>query len=193
MAIDQITTVDWAIIVILAFGIARGAYRGLIREIMGVAAVAGAYVAANFIHPSVESFVRPVVSERMGSYGVAYVVSFFLAIMVLSLAFRFAARVFKEVVPIKSVDRFGGAILGGAKGVLVVIIALFITQALPDGGKLLKGSTLSPLFEPAAELLGDELLKHIPKGGGEAIVGALVPGYPVVNAPEPSPTAAATA
>jgi membrane protein required for colicin V production len=148
---------------VLGFALVRGAFRGLIREVLGICAVAGAYFLSNLTYLHVEPGLHDVFSTPGMSAGVAYALVFVGWVLLLMLAFRMGEHGLLRAFPVGAVNHAGGLVIGALKGTLVVAIALFLLRALPDGRVLVERSALAPLFVPVADALGNRFVHALPE------------------------------
>lgn len=155
---------DWLLAGILAFTAARGAFRGLIRELFGMASVMGGYLLANLLHPKVAPGLEAVFDDpKMGAV-VAYGLTFFGCVLAISLAGRVITRMIDSNAVTLLVNRTGGLCLGGAKGILIAVILLFMLRPVPEGRAMIDDSVIVPHLTPAVDFLGEQFEQRLPKG-----------------------------
>jgi membrane protein required for colicin V production len=154
---------DWLLAGILAFTAARGAFRGLIREMFGVGAVAGGYLMANLLHPRVSPGIEKLLDDPALGAVVAYGLTFFGCMLGLNLAGRMISRMMDANAVALVVNRMGGLCFGTLKGVLVAVIILFLARPLPAGQEMIEDSVLVPYLNPAADFLGGQFEDRLPE------------------------------
>jgi membrane protein required for colicin V production len=138
---------------LLAFG------RGLVREVLGIAAWAGALALAVGGLPVVRGTVQGWVPGPDWVNPVSFVVVFLVSLIVLSLIARAVSRMVRGI-GLGGVDRTLGLLFGLARGAAVVAIAYIVAQmVLPIEQwppAVLDARTLSPTYE-AARWLRDQV------------------------------------
>lgn len=153
---------DWLLTGILAFTAARGAYRGLIRELFGMAAVVGGYLLANFLHPKVAPGLESLFDDpEIGTVG-AYGLTFLGGVLAINLAGRIVTRMIDASATTLLVNRIGGLCFGGTKGLLVAVILLFLVRPIPSGQEMIKDSVIVPHLTPAVDFLGEQFEERLP-------------------------------
>jgi uncharacterized membrane protein required for colicin V production len=128
------TLVDVVLILILFSFIATGFFLGLIRSIGAlVGLVAGTWVAGHYFYLFSE-WLNPIFWGRETT---ARIVSFFIIFIIVNrltvILFHFIDKAFSLLAFIpfmKTINRFGGVILGTAEGILTVGIAIYVIAKL---------------------------------------------------------------
>jgi membrane protein required for colicin V production len=136
---------DMVIVVILGYGVIRGIFRGLIRELASIAGVAaGFYVAyANY------KAVSPMLARWITTPAYLDIVSFiilFCAVLMIITGAGILIRLIIKVVLLGVFDRALGGVFGGLKGALIVsLLFILLVSFLPPGGvKMVSESKLAP-------------------------------------------------
>jgi membrane protein required for colicin V production len=144
---------DILILTILAFGLIRGVFRGLIREISAIVGVLGGFYAAYSYYPQVSKLLSPWISEPAYLNILSYLILFSTVVIVINIL----AVVIKYLLNIAYLgwaDRFCGALFGMLKGGLVIcVVFIALTAFLPKGAALIKKSTLAPHVASASEIM----------------------------------------
>jgi len=145
---------DIVLICILGIFTIRGFFRGLVREILSLAAIVLAVVlAANYQHlisPHIELYV----SNAMTVSVLSYVSIFFGTIIVFWLLARFI-RAMLDITLLGWVDRLAGGVFGLIEGMLIGLIALMFLQTFMPKSELLTQSYLAPRAQHMVELLAE--------------------------------------
>jgi membrane protein required for colicin V production len=163
MSFPHLNGLDVIILGVLGFTMIRGAFRGLVRESLGVAAVGGAYVLAGLFYKSIEpAFVDTLPTPAIGS-GVSFSLTFVGFALLLMLLFRLGEHGLVRAIHLGPVNPAGGLVLGTLKGALMVSIILFVLRVAPSGEAWVNQSALSRLFVPMANAMGEGFLKALPE------------------------------
>ncbi len=175
LSVPDLNPLDWIFAGIMLYTALRGALRGLIREVLGLASVAGAYLLANLLHPlAAPGIERLFESKTVGAVS-SYALVFIGSMLALNLLSRIIDRILNAA-PAKVVNVLGGTVVGAAKGLLVVTIILFVVRPLPEGREMVKDSHITPYLTPAADFLDGQLRQRLPSQGGFAILRNMVEG-----------------
>jgi membrane protein required for colicin V production len=129
--VGEIRSVDVVVAAILGVAMLRGVFLGLIREAFSIGALAGACVAVRlFTRPAAEWLVE-VTRGELGPAAAPWVAGAALAVGSVA-AVAIAGRLLQRGVRAAGLgwaDRAGGALLGGAEGLLVAGLLLLILSA----------------------------------------------------------------
>lgn len=149
--------IDYTILAVLALSVLVGLWRGLVSEVLSLAAWIAAFwfawtfgpmVAARFEH----SISLPAARIVLG-YGLCFV-----AVLIVGALLRFIARRLLSSVGLGGLDRLLGMLFGFARGVLLVTLVVFLagfTALTREAGW--QHSLLLPQFTGAAGWLGDRV------------------------------------
>lgn len=114
--------VDLAIIALLALSALLGFMRGLVREVLGVAAWVGAIAAAVYGFPVVRPWFRSMITETDIADPVAFAAVFVVALVALSIVARAVGGLVRGSA-LGGLDRTLGLVFGLARAALLVVIA----------------------------------------------------------------------
>jgi membrane protein required for colicin V production len=139
--------VDIIVLVVVGALAFFGLWRGVARQVVGIAGIAAGYVVATRLYgPLAAKFLsgfRPATGHVIG-----FLVIFFACIVAVSII-GWIARIRWGAAGPGILSRIGGGILGAAKGCLIVSIAVVMTVAfLPSHGGLFKGSRSMKYLQP---------------------------------------------
>ena len=140
------TAVDIIVLAIIAFSVALGVFRGLVREVLALVAWVGAFLLSNLLAPEAARLLpRGMASEEIRLL-VSYVVVFIVALVGLSVLAVLASKLVK-VVGLGPADRAVGGVFGLARGVLVVMILVLLAglTALPRQATWREAALRGPL------------------------------------------------
>lgn len=119
------TAFDYAVLAIVAASILLGAWRGLVSEVLALAAWVVALLAGRALAPEMV----PVFGEWLQEPALQYVVAFVaivVAVLVAVALLRLALSKLLRAIGLGPLDRFLGAVFGIARGVLVVLLCVLI-------------------------------------------------------------------
>jgi len=148
---------DILCLAVLAFTIVRGAFRGLVREVLGSAAVACAYLVAGLLYKEVADTMAGVIITANARAGTAYALTFGVLVVVFALVGWFLDSLIKRLPTLGPLNQAGGLVFGGVKGTLLVCVILLCLRWFPDQADTLKSSALAPVFEPLVDMLADQV------------------------------------
>ena len=114
--------VDLAVIALLALSALLGFMRGLVREVLGVAAWVGAIAAAVYGFPVVRPWFRSMITETDIADPVAFAAVFVVALVALSIVARAMGGLVRGSA-LGGLDRTLGLVFGLARAALLVVIA----------------------------------------------------------------------
>jgi membrane protein required for colicin V production len=117
--------VDVVVLVVVAFSGMLGLLKGLVREVLGVVAWAGAGIAGVTFFPQVQGIARRSIANPDIADPVAFGVVFLAVLIVLSLIARTLGGAARRSA-LGGLDRTLGLLFGLARGALVVIAAYVI-------------------------------------------------------------------
>ncbi len=152
---------DILIITILAYGLIRGIFRGVVREISSIIGVLGGFYGAYTYYPHLARLISSWITTPAYQNIISYLIIFSAAVIVVGVL----AVVIKYLLNIAFLgwlDRLGGAVFGLVKGCLVVCVLFIVLAAfLPKGSTLLKNSVLAPHVSATSEVLAKVLSKEM--------------------------------
>ena len=166
--LSLLNLVDIVAFVIMALNMLVGARRGLSGELAGtVSTVVGFILGMMFFAPLVGWLVE---NSRLGS-GSARMVAFvlvFLIVCAIMLALRIGLRALLKVAIEKKTDRWGGAMAGLLKA-LVIVLAVFLLMIMAPSQKLNRifgeESMIGALLVKAIPELKESVAEHVDPDG----------------------------
>jgi membrane protein required for colicin V production len=126
----NLATTDWLLCAVLLLSMLLGAWRGLVYELMSLAAWVAAFVLAQSLAQDV-ALMLPFLQTAAAQ--VQYAAAFVLVFVVSLFAAGFLSWVLKKVVEtvgLRPVDRALGAVFGLVRGVLLLLVATVLIQLL---------------------------------------------------------------
>lgn len=152
--------VDLVIVGVLAISVLIGLWRGLISELLSLAAWIAAFWIAWALGPVVGSWLKPWVTSDTARLMVGYVICF-AVVLVVGALLRVVFRRLLWSTGLSGLDRLLGMVFGFLRGVLLVSLAVFLlgftafTQSV-----WWRQSTLLPQFQGVVIWLG----QNVPAG-----------------------------
>ncbi len=135
---------DIVIIIILGFGVIRGVFRGLIKELASIIGVLGGFYAAY----SYYMVLARLLSRWISNVAYLNILSFLIIFCGILIIISILGVVIKYVLNIAFlgwVDRICGAGFGIIKGILIASVLLItLTAFLPRNAPVIKNSMLAP-------------------------------------------------
>lgn len=152
---------DILIVTLLAYGLIRGIFRGLVREISSIVGVLGGFYAAYTYYPHVAVWMSAWISNPAYLNILSYLLIFSLVVVVVGVL-AVIIKYLLNIAYLGWVDRVSGALFGLLKGVLVsCVLFIVLTAFLPKGAPLIKDAALSPHVASASEVMAALLSKEM--------------------------------
>jgi membrane protein required for colicin V production len=139
------TVADWLICALLLLNVVTAAMQGFFSEALTMAGLVVGYIVAAWKYRGVAEWLESFLKNAWLAEVLGFFVIFFAIVLLFGLAARLARWVMKQS-GLSGVDRFFGAVLGLAKGGLMVAVILMAMTAFTPTSKLLQHSLLAPYF-----------------------------------------------
>ena len=156
------------IIVLAVVGVLTllGLWKGLVRQIVGLAGVAAGYViATKFYGPLAAKFLT---GFRPATGNVISFLTIFIACIIAASIIGWIAGKFMSTAGLGILNRIGGGILGGAKGCLIVsVVVMMLIAFMPPSSGVFKGSRTMKYIQPMAGMVSRLAPKNISTRYGE--------------------------
>src|SRR5271155_2685369 len=136
---------DWVIIAFLLFSVVAAAIAGFFHEAFKVAGLVAGYLLAAWQYHRLADWFAPHLKSPWVGEIIAFLLIFFAVMIVAGLAGRGARWLMKKA-GLTTIDRVLGAVLGLARGALVVAIVLLAMTTFEPAARGLGGSELAPYF-----------------------------------------------
>jgi membrane protein required for colicin V production len=160
---------DMLAIVILAFCVFRGMFRGLIKEISSIIGVLGGFYAAYTYYTAPAELLSRWISDPAH----VNILSFLLIFCIVFLGISMLGVVIKYVLNIAFLgwfDRICGTGFGLLKGILLVSVLLIIfTTFLPNNAPFVKDSVLAPRISLVSEKMAKVVSRDMKQQFAEKI------------------------
>ena len=152
---------DIFIIIVIAYCLIRGIFRGLIKEVSAIIGVFAGFYAAYTYYPVVAKLLSPWISNTAYLNILSFLIIFCLLFILISIVGIIIKYILK-VAFLGWVDRICGAGFGFVKGILIVSIVLMtLTAFLKKGSPLIKDSLLAPHVSMVSENLAKVVSKDM--------------------------------
>lgn len=124
------TWFDYAVLAVIAASLLLGVWRGMVSEILAIAAwVLAFFVAREFALP-VSAFYASLLHDRSMQYLAGFATVFVGVLVVVGIA-RLVVSFLLRAVGLGLIDRMLGAIFGIARGVLIVLLCVMLGGLTP--------------------------------------------------------------
>ncbi len=155
---------DILIVTVLAYGLIRGVFRGLVREISSIVGVLGGFYAAYTYYPHVAAWMSGWISNPAYLNILSYLVIFSIVVGIVGIL-AVIIKYLLNIAYLGWVDRVCGALFGLLKGGLVsCVLFIVLTAFLPKGAPLIKNAALSPHVASVSEVMAKVLSKEMKAG-----------------------------
>lgn len=152
---------DILMITILAYGLVRGIFRGLVKEIASIIGVLGGFYAAYTYYPHVARLLSPWITNPSYLNILSYLMIFTLVVLVVGIL-AVIIKYLLNIAYLGWVDRVCGALFGVLKGGLVIcVLFIVLTAFLPKGSPFLKDAALSPIVATVSEVMAKVISKEM--------------------------------
>ena len=151
------TAFDWMVVAVAGLSLLIGLWRGVVSEVLALAAWVAAFFAASKFSAQAAGFLGGVVKDKTLSQVAGFVLVFIGVLLLFALA-RLLAKRLLEAVGLGPVDRLLGGVFGLARAaaVLVCMVALGGMTALPQQ-TWWREASLAPPLETAVLVLKPQL------------------------------------
>jgi membrane protein required for colicin V production len=144
---------DILTIVILAYSVIRGIFRGLIKEMSSIVGVLAGYYAAYSYYADIAAVLSRWITNTAYDNIVSFLVLFsvvFLIVSALGVILKYVLR----IAFMGWLDRICGAAFGLAKAILIVAVLLIVlTTFLPQNTPIVTNSVLAPHVTTVSEIM----------------------------------------
>lgn len=123
-------TVDWIFLVVLAFSLLLGAWRGLVFEVLSLLSWIAAFVLAQWLALDVATRLPMSGASESIQYAAGFVLVFVVSIFVGGLLARMIKKMFAAA-GLAPADRALGAVFGLARGVVLLLAATVAVGMTP--------------------------------------------------------------
>jgi len=133
---------DVVLIMIIAITVIIGIIKGMVRQIIGIAAVVAGFLLAMTYFDHVAEFISPVIKNIMFSRLLGFLTIFFGVIIAGGILSWFLSKLMKG--PLKFINHVLGAALSLIEGILICGVIVLAQMMFPVNQDHLYGSELAP-------------------------------------------------
>ena len=135
---------DILIIIIIAYSLIRGLFRGLVKEVSSIIGVLGGFYAAYSYYPMVAKLLAGLIVNSSYLNILSFLI-IFCSVLILISILGIVIKYLLNVAFLGWIDRACGLGFGLIKGLLIVtVLFIILTTFLPKGAPLIKKSILAP-------------------------------------------------
>lgn len=124
------TAFDYAVLTVISVSVLLGLWRGVVSEILALAAWVAAFLVARLVAVDVANALTGQIAEPGLRLAVAYVLVFVCVLLVFAMA-RMLISLLLKAVGLGLLDRLLGAAFGVLRGVLVVLVVVLVAGMTP--------------------------------------------------------------
>jgi membrane protein required for colicin V production len=139
------TIADYLICALVLVNVITAAMQGFFSEALTMAGLIVGYIVAAWQYRGVAQWLETFLKNAWLAEILGFLIIFFAIVLLFGIAARIARWVMKKA-GLSGLDRFLGALLGLAKGGLMVAVILMGMTAFEPTSKLLQNSQLAPYF-----------------------------------------------
>ena len=152
VSISQFNLLDWAVLGLLLYSVVMSAFRGFVREVLGLVTVVVALLLAAWLHRDLGMLFEDIFSSE----SIALFLGFsFLFLATLTLGFTLIRLIYKffEFAHIEWFDRVLGGAFGFVRGWLLGSVIFLVLTSFGVRQEAVKKSELSAFFLPGSQLV----------------------------------------
>ncbi|PIR00952.1 MAG: hypothetical protein COV66_03760 [Nitrospinae bacterium CG11_big_fil_rev_8_21_14_0_20_45_15] len=172
------TPFDVCVLIVLTLSFLYSLFKGFIREIFSLLAYVGGYAVAVKYHGDLAKSLSSTISNETVAKVAAFVIIYVATMIAVKILGNIIRKFFQEAAGLSGMDRFLGAMVGLAKGLVILVILLVPLGYFPDFyKKATEGSISAPYLQSVSgwvtEALGasQEFIGNIPGMDGDTLKG----------------------
>lgn len=144
---------DIFLVVVVGYGLIRGLFRGLVKEVASVLGVIGGFFTAYLYYEAVAGWLTGLVSNPGYRHILAFM-TLFCGVLIVVNVVAMILKYLLDLIFLGWLDRLGGVGFGLVKGVLIVsVVFMVLTAYLPKGAPIIKDSAGAPYVARVSEQL----------------------------------------
>ena len=142
----EINWIDGILLVVLLLSSALGLFRGLIRGVLGIISLVGAFFIARQFGGELGSSMIPLLGQSAFTIVVGYVFVFLISALLLGTLTNILSRAAVRA-DLGIADKFGGLLFGGLRGGIISLFIILVMSFLPlHSSAVWRESTMVPVF-----------------------------------------------
>lgn len=143
MHLSQWTVLDYIFVIIILVSVILALRKGLVRELISLAALIGGFLLAAFYHPVVARLFQDVAKTEAVANLLGFLI-IFLAVLILGAIAAFLVNKFVKMAALEWMDRLMGGVFGFLRGWAVCSIIALAIIAFPVRQDLIARSVFAP-------------------------------------------------
>lgn len=152
---------DILVVIILGYGVVRGLFRGLVKEIASIIGVLGGFYLAYSYYRHLGTHLGWLTANESYQMIIGFLIIFCIVLVIVA-GLAMIIKYLLKIVYMGWADRMCGLIFGFVKSVLIVsILFLMLTAFLPGDAGLMKTSVLAPHISKVSEKLAMVVSKEM--------------------------------
>lgn len=152
---------DILVVIIVGYGLVRGLFRGLVKEVASIIGVLGGFYLAFSYYRNLGAYLGWVTSNENYQLIIGFLI-IFCGVLIVVAGLAMIIKYLLKIAFMGWADRVGGVVFGLVKGVLIVsILFLMLTAFLPKDTELMKNSILAPHISWVSERLAKVVSKEM--------------------------------
>jgi membrane protein required for colicin V production len=145
----------------MGYGLIRGVFRGLVKEVSSIIGVLGGFYAANTYHKQLAGFLSGLIHDTAYLNILSFLL-IFCGVLIFVSVLGIIIKYLLNIAFLGWVDRMGGLVFSLIKGILIVsIIFITLTTFLPKGSPFLESSVLAPHVSWVSEKMTEVVSKDM--------------------------------
>lgn len=121
----MMATLDWIFAAVLLASMLLGAWRGLVYEVLSLLAWVAAFMLAQWLALDAAALLPLQEQSEMLRYAAGFITVFLVAVFACSFL-AWLGKKLAQALGLRPVDRVLGAVFGALRGVLVILVAVFV-------------------------------------------------------------------
>ncbi len=156
---------DWSILGVIVLSTLISLKRGFVKEALSLGAWIAAFLISTAFAARLSLLLTDYISNDAVRYAAGYVILFLSTLMLGSLVNKLLSQVIKAT-GLSGADRVFGTVFGFARGLLLVMVMLFVMQALlaPEEQDFMRDSRLVPHLAMVEQWARDVFAEASSKG-----------------------------
>jgi membrane protein required for colicin V production len=152
------TPFDVCVLIVLTLSFLYSLFKGFIREIFALIAYVGGYAVAVKFHNDLAKTLSGTISNETVAKVAAFVIIYVATMIAVKILGNIIRKFFQEAAGLSGMDRFLGAMVGLAKGVVILVVLMVPLSYFPDFyKKAVEGSKFAPHLQAVSGTVTEAL------------------------------------